>query len=150
MIVPVVAFLALAAVAALLWWRSRPLEVTAPPGGGDPACARLAADLPPEVRGQARVRTSSGSAAVAAWGQPSVIWRCGVEPLGPTTDECLDVDGVDWVVRPLEDGTSFTTYGRDPAVQVLVPRIASAPEPLELPPFSRVVAQLPQGDRRCS
>ena len=30
------------------------------------------------------------------------------------------MNGVDWVAHPLADGTSFTTYGRDPAVQVLV------------------------------
>jgi hypothetical protein len=78
-----------------------------------------------------------------------VVWRCGVTPPGPTTDECIEVDGVDWVRHPLADGSSFTTYGRDPAVQVLVPD-AYAPEPLVLPPFSKVVAALPQGEHRCS
>ena len=56
---------------------------------------------------------------------------------------------VDWVRVPLRDGSSFTTYGRQPAVQVLVPR-AYAPEPLTLPVLSTVVEQLPQGARRCT
>ena len=137
-------------MAAVVWWRTRPLQVSAPPGANDPACARLADSLPRSVRGQGRVATSSGSAAVAAWGSPAVIWRCGVAPPGPTTDECLNIDGVDWVASPLADGTSFTTFGRSPAVQVLVPRVPSSPDPLVLPPFSAVVAAIPQGDRRCS
>ena len=109
----------------------------------------MADRLPDQVHGQDRVRTTSDSPAVAAWGDPAVIWRCGVEPPGPTTDECLDVDGVDWVVHVLDDGASFTTFGREPAVQVLVPS-AYAPEPLLLPPLSSVAATVPQGERRCS
>ncbi|GAB3600409.1 hypothetical protein GCM10027446_33610 [Angustibacter peucedani] len=144
------AVLAVAAVAAVLWWRARPLQVAAPPGAGDPACAQLADRLPRTVRDAGRVPTSSSSPAVAAWGEPAVVWRCGVTAPGPTTDECLDVDGVDWVAHPLDDGTSFTTYGRDPAVQVLVPHVGGSPDPLVLPPFSRAVVALPQGDRRCS
>ncbi len=141
--------MAVAALAAALWWSGRPVRVAVPTGGADPACARVAQSLPREVRGQARVATSSDSPAVAAWGSPPVIWRCGVPALGPTTQECLDVDGVDWVVRRLDDGAAFTTFGREPAVQVLVPK-GGSPEPLVLPPFSRAVASLPQGDLRCS
>jgi hypothetical protein len=148
-VVLLAAALALAAAGALTWWLSRPVQVTAAPQAADPACATLADRLPREVRDQGRVATSSDSPAVAAWGDPAVIWRCGVTPPGPTTDECIEVDGVDWVRRPLDDGSSFTTFGRDPAVQVLVPK-AYAPEPLLLPVFSRVVAAVPQGDRRCS
>ena len=140
--------MAAAAVAFGWWWTTRPLAVTAPSGGADPACSRLAARLPATVQRQGRVRTSSDSPAVAAWGDPAIIWRCGVTPLGPTTDECIDVNGVDWVRHPLADGSSFTTYGRDPAVQVLVPK-AYAPEPLVLPPFSDVVSVVTQGERRC-
>ncbi|KQX69575.1 DUF3515 domain-containing protein [Angustibacter sp. Root456] len=143
------AAVALAAVTAgTVWWLTRPLEVTAPVGAADPACAELAAKLPASVQGQPRVATSSDSPAVAAWGDPAVIWRCGVRPPGPTTDECIEVNGVDWVRHPLKDGQSFTTFGRDPAVQVLVPN-AYAPEPLVLPPFSDVVAAIAQGEHRC-
>ncbi|MGN6302515.1 MAG: DUF3515 domain-containing protein [Angustibacter sp.] len=140
---------ALVAVGAgLWWWLFRPLDVAAPAGASDPACAQLAAKLPATVQQQGRARTSSGSPAVAAWGDPAIIWRCGVTPPGPTTDECIEVNGVDWVRHPLKDGQSFTTFGREPAVQVLVPN-AYAPEPLVLPPFSAVVAAIPQGEQRC-
>ncbi len=49
----------------------------------------------------------------------------------------------------LRDGQSFTTFGRDPAVQVTVPK-TYAPEPLVLPPFSDIVAAIPQREHRCS
>jgi hypothetical protein len=150
LVLSVVALVVVAVAATVLTvWRSRVLDVATPSGGADPACARMAAALPDRVRGQDRVRTTSSSPAVAAWGRPAVVWRCGVTPPGPTTDECLAVDGVDWVVHRLSDGAAFTTYGRDPAVQVLVPK-GSSPEPLVLPVFDRAVRLVPQGDHRCS
>ena len=83
-----------------------------------------------------------------AWGDPAVVARCGVTPLGPTTLDCIEVSGVDWVAEPLSDGVRFTTYGRSPAVEVLVPA-AYRPEPLLLPAFAEAAKQLPQGTRRC-
>jgi hypothetical protein len=141
---------ALLALAAVSWWYFwTPVQVAAPPNAADPQCVKMAGDLPSRVHGQDRVRTTSDSPGVAAWGDPAVIWRCGVAPPAPTTDECLDVDGVDWVVAVLSDGVSFTTFGRDPAVQVLVPD-AYAPEPLLLPALSKVASTVPQGANRCS
>ncbi|WP_426561492.1 DUF3515 domain-containing protein [Angustibacter sp. McL0619] len=140
---------ALLALGAVSWWHWRPLRVSAPADAANPRCAAMADDLPAKVHGQGRVRTTSGSPAVAAWGDPAVIWRCGVTPPGATTDECLDVDGVDWVVHVLDDGAAFTTFGRDPAVQVLVPH-DYAPEPLLLSAFSSVAGAVPQGANHCS
>jgi len=84
--------------------------------------------LPQELSGaQSR---STNSQATAAWGDPPITLRCGVQPTGPTTDRCITVKGadgasVDWVVAELgsteEDTWQFTTYGRFPAVQVTVP-----------------------------
>jgi hypothetical protein len=84
----------------------------------------------------------------AAWGDPAVIATCGWPALGPTEDECLDVDGVYWVVDRLDDGVRFTTFGRDPAIEVLVPA-AYAPEPLLLPAFRDAARALPENGRRC-
>jgi hypothetical protein len=146
--------LLLAAVAALVTvgvvvLRSRPVDVAVPPAGSDPACAQMAERLPQRLLSQERVTTSSSSPAVAAWGDPAIIWRCGVTPPAPTTKECVAVNGVDWVVDPLDDGTGFTTYGRTPAVQVLVPK-AYAPETFALPALAAVVDEVPQGEHRCS
>jgi len=128
--------------------RDRPLPVRPPASAADPACARLATALPPTVAAQQRRATSPDSPGVAAWGDPAVIWLCGVDQPGPSAD-CLDVNGVDWVFERLDDGTAFTTFGRTPAVQVLVPN-AYSPEPLRLPALSAVVATIAQGPRRCT
>jgi hypothetical protein len=94
------------------------------------------------------VATTAGTEAVAAWGDPPVIARCGVSALGPTTEQCLSVDGVDWVVREASDGAVLTTFGRDPAIEVLVPD-AYAPEPLLLPAFAGAARALPSNGRTC-
>jgi hypothetical protein len=93
-------------------------------------------------------RTGSRAADARAWGDPAVIATCGWPPLAPTTQECLDVDGVYWVVERLSDGVRFTTFGRDPAIEVLVPH-AYAPEPLLLPAFAPAVRALPENGRAC-
>lgn len=105
-----------------------PVAVPPGPTASAPACAEVLRALPDELSGaQSR---STNSQATAAWGEPPITLRCGVEPTGPTTDRCITVKGddgatVDWVVAPLgtteEDTWQFTTYGRIPAIQVTVP-----------------------------
>jgi hypothetical protein len=85
---------------------------------------------------------------VRAWGEPAIIARCGLPPIGPTTDQCLDVSGVDWVAHRLTDGVRFTTYGRTPAIEVLVPS-AYQPEPLLLPAFGKAASAIPASTRHC-
>jgi hypothetical protein len=137
------------ATAAFLMSRHRAVEVAVPAGGADPACAAMADDLPSGLLSQERVATAPSSLAVAAWGGPAIIWRCGVPPPGPTTQDCITVNGIDWIVQPLDDGTGFVTYGRTPAVQVLVPK-KYAPETFALPALSAVVSQVRQGEHRCT
>ena len=88
--------------------------------------------MPPRLAGAERVETTSQ--ATAAWtdgeARDAVVLRCGVEPLPPTTEQCVtatadDGTSVDWVTVPGDEeaGTpwTFTTYGRVPAVEVTVP-----------------------------
>ena len=86
--------------------------------------------------------------APAAQRDPAVIARCGVAALGPTDTECLVVDGVGWIPQELSDGTKFTSFGTDPAVEVLVPG-TYAPEPLLLPVFAPVAKALPTNGLAC-
>jgi hypothetical protein len=146
-----VALAAAAAVTtgAFLLLRHQPVEIAVPDGGADPACAAMADRLPSRLLNQERVATSQSSPAVAAWGDPAIIWRCGVTPPGPTTQDCIAVNGIDWVVEPLDDGTGFVSYGRDPAVQVLVPE-TYAPETFALTALSSAVGTVPQNEHRCS
>ena len=121
----------------------------APPAHADSAaCAAAAKAWPQTVSGLARRDTTSDSPAVAAWGDPAVIARCGLAALAPTTDPCLEVNGVGWVQTTLSDGKRFTTFGTDPAIEVLVPA-TYAPEGLLLPVFTDAAKALPTTGHAC-
>ena len=124
------------------------LDVAVPAEAGSAGCRSVAASWPKTVGGQSLRSTSSSSAAVRAWGDPAIIARCGVAPPGPTANQCLDVSGIDWVAERLTDGVLFTTYGRAPAIEILVPH-AYQPEPLLLPAFGKAASAIPQGEHRC-
>ena len=82
------------------------VAVTAPPAAGSAACAAAAAAWPATVSGLARRDTTRASPAVAAWGDPAVIARCGVPAARPRpTDPCIEVNGVGWVETALSDGS---------------------------------------------
>lgn len=88
----------------------------------NPSCADVIVRLKmvPDIDGHER-RTTDAQA-TGAWGNPSaILLRCGVPVPGPSTLQCATVKGVDW----LRDDSQapnyiFTTYGRDPAVEVIV------------------------------
>jgi hypothetical protein len=124
------------------------VQVAVPVDAGSSACRSAASHWPKTVGGQSVTATSSSSVAVRAWGEPAIIARCGLPAIGPTTDTCLDVSGIDWVAHQLTDGVRFTTYGRSPAIEVLVPS-AYKPEPLLLPAFGAAAAAIPAGPRHC-
>lgn len=126
---------------------SRAPEVSLAPQAAAPVCSNVR--WPASVSGHEPVTTSPASPSVAAWGDPAIIARCGLDPLAPTADECVTVNGVDWVVRSLSDGTAATTFGRDPAIEVLVPG-DYGPVPLLLPVFDEVAKALPSNGHRCT
>lgn len=121
-------------------------EVAVAPSAGAPSCAGPA--WPTTVSDLERVPTTPESPSVAAWGDPAIIARCGLPALTPTTLECVTVNGVDWVVRELSDGSAATTYGTDPAIEVLVPA-TYGPVPLLLPAFAKAAEALPDNGREC-
>lgn len=99
---------------------SQAVPFDAAPSATDPDCAAVVVRLPDVVAGLDERETNAQG--TGAWGNPaSVLLRCGVEPLGPTTDRCVSVDGVDWVIDESDaPHYLFTTYGRTPAVEVLI------------------------------
>lgn len=112
---------------------SSAVPVDVAPYATDPVCAEIVLDLPDVIAGDLEQQDTT-SQATTAWGDPAhpVVLRCGVEPLGPTTDKCQTVEtpggpSVDWVIVPDdpddEAGSdwTFTTYGRVPAVEIHVP-----------------------------
>lgn len=89
-------------------------------GSNDPACADVIVRLPNTVAGLDQ-RTTNAQA-TGAWGSPAAVQlRCGIEPSGPTTDTCVSVNGVDWIIdsskAPLY---RFEAYGRTPGLEVFV------------------------------
>ena len=125
------------------------VSVTLPDRAGDSACAALAEHWPADISGMAARQVSVTSPAARAWGDPAIVAICGYPPPGPSTAECVSVDGVDWVIQRRSDGVQFTTYGRSPAMDVLIPS-RYAPEPLLLPAFGPAARALPETGRHCS
>lgn len=107
-------------IAALLLAGCSPaVDVTAAGDAANPACAPMMVALP-DAMGDAKLRKTN-SQATAAWGDPSqVILRCGVNVPGPTTDRCVTVNDIDWVIKEGDPFWTLTTYGRNPATEILM------------------------------
>ncbi len=85
-------------------------------------CEALIADVPRNVAGQQNLDVPGRVA--AAWGDPAIILRCGVEKpeaLKPTS-RCFDVSDVGWLAETTADGYLFTSIGRTFNVSVEVPK----------------------------
>lgn len=98
------------------------------PNATDPVCASVVLAMPDSL-GDGLPQRDTTAQATTAWGEPTdpIVLRCGVEPLGPTTEHCETVEtpggpSIDWVVVENDDNSwTFTTYGRQPAVELHVP-----------------------------
>lgn len=90
------------------------------PDANDPICASVTVRLPDAVADLSKRETSAQ--ATGAWGNPAaILLTCGLAKPGPTTMPCVTINNVDWV----EDDSRkplyvYTTFGREPAVQVAV------------------------------
>lgn len=129
-----------------------PVQAQPPDKADSTACRRVAQAWPSTVSGLEPYPVTTPSDAVRAWGErpeSAVIARCGVTSPGPTTNTCFAADGVDWVQRNLSDGHQFVTYGREPAIEVLLPSGAHL-DGSSLAAFARAAEKIPQGEHRCS
>jgi hypothetical protein len=144
------AALAVAALAPLLTAGCSAPLVQPAPRAEDPACARALGAAPQKLLGQDR--SDVRGAGALAWGDPLIVLRCGYPGVGATSDACLEVEGVDWVVAdPNADPVVFAAFGRDPTVQLAVPasygRSNAAASLVGLAPVARA---LPVNGRTCS
>ena len=95
------------------------VDVTPAKDAANAACAPMMLAIPDAI-GDAKLRKTNAQA-TAAWGDPSlVILRCGVNVPGPTTDRCVSVNGVDWVIKEGDPVWTLTTFGREPATEILM------------------------------
>lgn len=94
------------------------------PGDAVDACVQAAELLPTTVRGQERRETTPPSDLTAAWGDPPVVWRCGVgSPAALRPDSSLiEINGISWFAEELTGGYRFTTIGLQPDVELTVPK----------------------------
>ena len=90
------------------------------PDAAAPECAEVSVRLPSTVDGL-ELRLTNAQA-TGAWGTPAgVLLRCGVPTPGPTSAECRSINDIDWIVDDSQAPTyRFTSYGRTPAVEVIV------------------------------
>jgi hypothetical protein len=88
-------------------------------------CASMVVALPDVVSGRFGdlAQRETNAQGTGAYGDPStVVVRCGVESPAPTSTQlCIPVDGINWLRDDSMDPTLvFTTYGREPTVQVVL------------------------------
>lgn len=134
-----------ASLAGILTGCSTMREVPMQPAvnANDPACADVIVRLPDELDGLERRRTNAQS--TGAWGNPAtILLYCGIEPSGPTTDACININGVDWIRdesnAPLY---RFEAYGREPGLEVIIDSSQTS-SGAAIPELGAVVSMLPQ------
>ena len=139
---------AFAAAASMLTGCSGDVPMRAAENANDPACADVIVRLPDSVGGMERRTTNAQS--TGAWGEGAGVQLvCGIEPSGPTTDACINVNGVDWI---RDDSAApifkFEAYGRNPGLAVYIDSEQSSGTDAIID-LSAVVQQLPQ-ERKCT
>ncbi|MEV8251136.1 DUF3515 domain-containing protein [Microbacterium sp. NPDC076768] len=109
------------ALAAMLAGCSATTHLEPAADANNPACASVSVLLPDSVGDYERVWTDAQ--ATGAWGDPTIVLRCGVEPPAPSSLVCTTLGGVDWLVLEQEEERQrLVTYGRDPAIEVNIRR----------------------------
>jgi hypothetical protein len=119
------------------------------PDANNPDCAAVIVRLPDEVGGLAKRQTDAQ--ATGAWGDPdAVVLTCGVEVPVASELPCID-KGVFWLRDDSNESYwKFTSFGRDPAVDVVVDRdIVSGPG-VVLDDLENAVSFTPENGLECT
>ncbi|MEO6943726.1 MAG: DUF3515 family protein [Lacisediminihabitans sp.] len=114
----------------------------------NPTCADVIVRLPKSVADQGIRQTNAQ--ATSAWGDPAaVLLRCGVTPPGPTSTQCATVKSIDWLIDDSKKPVyTFTTYGRTPAVQVVVDsNLTQGQGTIVLDQLSNAISFIPQSSK---
>ncbi|MFC4560296.1 DUF3515 domain-containing protein [Nocardiopsis mangrovi] len=99
------------------------VPVPDPQGAAAEQCRALVEGAPDELFGEARATVEPESPYTAAWGDPPIALRCGVErPAGLLPDsELMVVDDIAWLPQPPDRPTLYTAVGREAYVEMTVP-----------------------------
>ncbi len=127
----VVAAVAIVSIVVLAVVRSNTPVVAGPlavgpvgqPGSGTPACGKLMTALPVRVGGKPRRELASQIAGTAAWGDPAVILRCGLESPAELTcsAELIQINVVSWLELSAAGQTTYIAADRTVRIAVTVP-----------------------------
>jgi hypothetical protein len=144
------AALALVAATGILLSACAPVVTLHPaPDANNPDCAAVIVRLPDEVGGLAMRQTDAQG--TGAWGEPdAVVLTCGVPVPAASELPCID-KGVFWLRDDSHESYwLFTSFGRDPAVEVAVDRdIVSGPG-VVLEDLENAVSFTPENGLRCT
>ncbi|MFT4028839.1 MAG: DUF3515 domain-containing protein [Protaetiibacter sp.] len=111
----------------------------------DPGCADVIVRLPDTVAELPRRETNAQ--ATGAWGSPAtVLLYCGVAVPSASTSRCIEVDGIFWLVDG-DDAPTYvlTSYGREPAIDVVVDTDATGATPALIDLARAVSFTVPNG-----
>ncbi|PZE63715.1 DUF3515 family protein [Curtobacterium sp. MCBD17_021] len=139
--------LAAAAVVAGLTGCTNAVRMQPAPSANAAACASAQVRLPAVVNDTLALRETSAQS-TAAWGSPSaVLYHCGVAV--PTVSDlpCFSQGSVDWIRDDRGQQVVYTTFGRSPAVQVVVDTTRATSDALQ--DLGDAVSRLPQDGHRC-
>ncbi|MBO9048272.1 MULTISPECIES: DUF3515 family protein [Curtobacterium] len=138
---------AVIALAAGLTGCTNAVSMSAAPSANAAACAAVQVRLPATVDSKFDLRNTNAQA-TAAWGDPEVaIYHCGVAV--PTVSDlpCFSQGGVDWIRDDRGDQVVYTTFGRSPAVQVVVDSTKTTSSVVQ--ELSDAVSSLPKDGHEC-
>lgn len=104
---------------------SPPVSVDPAPYAAEPLCANIMLGIPEEIGGL-ELRATSSQATAAYGDDPVIVVRCGVEEPGPSEERCISVESggaaQDWLVFEEADVWRGVSFGRAPALEVLIPK----------------------------
>jgi hypothetical protein len=115
----------------------------------DPDCAAVIVRLPDTVGGLPLRQTDAQ--ATAAWGDPdSVLLFCGVEVPAASELPCID-KGIFWLRDDADDAVwRFTSFGRDPAITLVVDRDLPFSPGVVLEELENAVSFTPENGLTCT
>ncbi|MFZ6993563.1 DUF3515 family protein [Curtobacterium sp. RRHDQ66] len=135
------------ALAAGLTGCTNAVTMTAAPSANAAACAAAQVRLPDTVDTKYALRNTNAQS-TAAWGDPSAaLYHCGVAV--PTVSDlpCFSKGSVDWIRDDEGKQIVYTTFGRDPAVQVVIDSTKTTDQVLQ--DIGNAVEALPKDGHEC-
>ncbi|GAA3337510.1 hypothetical protein GCM10017714_04870 [Curtobacterium pusillum] len=135
------------ALAAGLTGCTNAVAMSPAPSANAAACAAAQVRLPAAVDTKFDLRNTNAQS-TAAWGDPEVaLYHCGVAV--PTVSDlpCFSLSGVDWIRDDRGKRIIYTTFGRSPAVQVVIDSTKTTNQVVQ--DVTDAVSTLPKDGHEC-